>query len=82
MMKKLLCLTLVAVIALILIATPAMAETSEIRVILNGEVLEFDVPPMIVDNRTLVPLRAISEAINANVDWCGYTQTVTITSVE
>ena len=42
--------------------------------------IELDVPPMIVDNRTLVPLRAISEALGAEVDWCGDTQTVTITT--
>jgi len=40
--------------------------------------IELDVPPQIVDNRTLVPLRAISEALNAEVDWCGDTRTVTI----
>jgi len=41
-------------------------------------IVEFDVPPMIVENRTLVPLRAISEALGAEVDWCGDTHTVTI----
>lgn len=40
---------------------------------------ELDVPPMIVDERTLVPLRAISESIGATVDWNGKTQTVNIT---
>ena len=41
-------------------------------------IIELDVPPMIVRNRTLVPLRAVSEAFGASVDWCGDTQTITI----
>jgi hypothetical protein len=40
--------------------------------------IELDVPPMIVDNRTLVPLRAISESIGAEVDWNETTRTVSI----
>lgn len=40
---------------------------------------ELDVPPMIINERTLVPLRAISESIGATVSWNGKTKTVTIT---
>ena len=50
--------------------------TSDITVELNGEELEFDQPPIIVDNRTLVPLRVIFEALGATVDWEQETQTV------
>jgi heme-binding NEAT domain protein len=46
-------------------------------VILDGRDLSFDVPPMIENGRTLVPLRAIFEALGAKVDWDGATQTVT-----
>jgi hypothetical protein len=42
--------------------------------------IQLDVPPQIVDNRTVVPLRAFAETIGAEVAWCGDTQTVTITS--
>ena len=42
--------------------------------------IELDLPPTIVDNRTLVPLRAIAEATGATVDWCGDTLAVTITT--
>ena len=48
-----------------------------ISVVLNGNPVVFDVPPQIIDNRTMVPLRAIFEAMGANVDWNGDTQTVT-----
>jgi N-acetylmuramoyl-L-alanine amidase len=38
--------------------------------------LNFDVEPIIEEGRTLVPLRAIFEAIGANVQWEQSTQTV------
>jgi len=43
--------------------------------------VNLDVPPTIVNNRTLVPLRAVSEALGGDVDWCQDTQTVTIISI-
>ena len=43
----------------------------------NGQLVNFDQPPIIIDGRTLVPLRAIFEALGATVDWNGNTQTVT-----
>ena len=49
-----------------------------INVILNGEKLVFtDVAPFIVDGRTLVPLRAIFEALGAEIEWNDETKTVT-----
>ncbi|MCL2838053.1 MAG: copper amine oxidase N-terminal domain-containing protein [Oscillospiraceae bacterium] len=46
----------------------------------NFRWITLDVPPQIVDNRTLVPLRAIAEATGADVEWDADTQTVTITT--
>ena len=51
----------------------------EIKVVLDGKLLYFDVPPQIMNNRTVVPLRAIFEAMGATVDWDGSTQTVIAT---
>ena len=42
-------------------------------------VVELDVPPMIINGRTLVPARAVSEAIGKTVNWNGNTRTVIIT---
>ena len=42
--------------------------------------IELDVPPQIVDSRTLVPVRAISESLGVSVDWVAETQTVVLTS--
>lgn len=50
-----------------------------ISVTINGQQVAFDVPPQIINNRTMVPLRAIFEALNATVDWDDETQTITST---
>ena len=40
--------------------------------------VELDVPPIIVNDRTLVPVRAITESMGAEVIWDGDTRTVDI----
>ncbi len=47
------------------------------QVVLDGNKLQFDVDPVIENGRTLVPLRAIFEALGATVDWDDSTRTVT-----
>lgn len=44
----------------------------------NGSVLNLDSPPQIIKGYTLVPLRFVSEALGASVDWNGITKTVSI----
>lgn len=48
----------------------------DITVTLNGNMLSFDQPPIIKDERTLVPLRAIFEALGAEVEWNGEMRTI------
>ncbi|MBR5528260.1 MAG: copper amine oxidase N-terminal domain-containing protein, partial [Clostridia bacterium] len=45
------------------------------EIVKNGEKSELDVPAQIVEGRTLVPLRAIFEALGASVEWNGETST-------
>jgi hypothetical protein len=47
-------------------------------VIIDGEQLVCDVPAVIVDGRTLVPLRAIMEALGSGVKWDPATKTVSV----
>ena len=47
-----------------------------IKVILDGKTLKFDVQPQIIDERTLVPMRVIFEALGADVEWEEETQTI------
>ena len=73
-MKKIVSL-LIVTLMLTGLCNIAHAE-SEIKVYLNGEKIEFDVPPMLINDRTLVPMRAIFEALGAQVEWDDATNTV------
>ncbi len=72
-MKKCLLFFLVFILCLACTFPVSAAPT----VLVDGTQLAFDVPPAIEDGRTLVPLRAIFEALGAEVLWDGKTQTVT-----
>ncbi|MDI6895544.1 MAG: stalk domain-containing protein [Bacillota bacterium] len=50
----------------------------DVKVFLKGKKVAFDVQPMIVQNRTMVPVRAIAEALGAEVKWDGETRTVIV----
>ena len=69
-------LTLIVVIGMFII--PVNADNG-IKVLLDGQELAFDVPPQLINNRTMVPMRKIFESMGANVEWNGDTQTVTAT---
>ena len=45
-----------------------------------GNNVTLDVSPMIVNNRTLVPARAVAESFGVAVDWDDATQTVTLST--
>lgn len=55
----------------------AQPEEEPIKIVVNGKNISLDAPPVIVNDRTLVPVRAIFEALNANVLWEAHTRTVT-----
>lgn len=45
----------------------------------NGETVALDVPPVIMNGRTLVPVRAVAESFDADVRWDAESKTVIIT---
>ncbi|MDQ7789255.1 MAG: copper amine oxidase N-terminal domain-containing protein [Clostridia bacterium] len=47
-----------------------------LKVFIRGEEVSFDVPPTLVNNRTMVPLRKLAESLGSSVDWNEGTQTV------
>ncbi len=53
-------------------------KSSEIKVTLDGELVEFDQPPVSVNGRTLVPIRAVMEKMGGTVNWHGETNTTEI----
>jgi hypothetical protein len=52
-------------------------EQGKITVSIDGLPVTFDVEPVIQNGRTMVPFRAVVEALNARVEWEGTTQTIT-----
>lgn len=75
-MKK---IVFLALIVTLLFNIPVYAENSKISVALDGKTISFDTEPVIENGTTLVPLRAIFEALGATVEWNGDTQTVVST---
>ncbi len=49
--------------------------TNGITIYVDGEKIGFDVQPIIINNRTMVPMRAIFEALGAMVNWDNDTKT-------
>jgi alpha-tubulin suppressor-like RCC1 family protein len=57
----------------------AAKDTKTIKVKLDGTILLFDQPPVLINTKTMVPLRKIFEALGATIVWDAKTQTVTAT---
>lgn len=68
-------LAAVMLVSLVLASTALGNDPRAIRVFVNGAALDMDVPPVVISGRTLVPLRAIFEALGAEVSWNQATQT-------
>ncbi|MBN6185602.1 N-acetylmuramoyl-L-alanine amidase [Aneurinibacillus sp. BA2021] len=47
-------------------------------IVVNGKVVKPDVPPQLINNRTMVPISFVGEAYGAEVKWENKTRTVTI----
>lgn len=78
-MKKIIALALSVMMAVSAMGVTAMADDEPIKVLINGSELvipEGDTQPFIDSDRTLVPMRAIFEALGAKVNWDGETRTI------
>jgi uncharacterized membrane protein len=60
----------------------AQVKPTGVKVTLNGKQISFDVQPFIRDGRTIVPARAIAEALGAQVLWDSGTRSAVITKGE
>lgn len=72
-MKKI--ISLIMALGIALSSVTAFAQR-EVTILKDGEKLNFDVAPYIVDGFTMVPMRAIFESIGAKVTWDQETKTV------
>lgn len=71
-MKRIISLLLIAILALVPLSVSA---ESDVKVLLDGVEIQFDQQPVIMNNRTMVPVRAIYEALGATVEWDNDTRT-------
>ncbi|RXT14933.1 N-acetylmuramoyl-L-alanine amidase [Ammoniphilus sp. CFH 90114] len=56
------------------------AETNTIQLMLEGQTLKPDVPPKLVQGRTMVPIRIVAEELGAEVGWDNQQRKVSIKS--
>lgn len=75
-MKKL--LFVLCMIGIIISSSVLVCASEAVDVYVNGEKLITDQSAIIYQDRTMVPLRAICEALNCKVDWDNGTQTAQI----
>ncbi|MGN1318014.1 MAG: copper amine oxidase N-terminal domain-containing protein [Lachnospirales bacterium] len=81
-MKKRLSVFLAACLAIGAISVPVCAEesvNSEINIVVSGSAITCDQPPVIVSDRVLIPLRAVGEAVGADVNWNGEEKSIAVT---
>lgn len=64
-MKKIISFILIFVLAM----SFSVNAQNDVKVTIDGVTVEFDVPPQIIDGRTLVPMRKIFECLGAQVSW-------------
>lgn len=69
-------IALLSAILTLMSFTASAQDIQDITVEVNGEICEFDVAAQIINNRTMVPMRAIFEKLGAFVDWNDETKTV------
>lgn len=67
-MKKKVFVLLSVITALVVYVSFAYAG-SQIKLLVNGQSVESDVPVQIIANRTMVPVRALADALGATVSW-------------
>lgn len=58
--------------------TPSATAPKGINITVNGKAVQSEVAPFIENERTMVPVRFISEALGLHVDWDNATRTVVI----
>lgn len=78
-MKRLFLIVFIGVCISLSWSQNAFAQEERISVLVDGLPVKFDVEPIIENGRTLVPFRAIAEALNVKVDWESGSQTINAT---
>lgn len=80
-MKKTVALTVV-VLLLGIFAAAALAGEGPIKLIVNDKIISPDVTPQIINDRVMVPVRWVAEALGATVEWDEENRTVSIEAAQ
>lgn len=67
-------------LALLASLVPAAYANDTVKLIINGKAVQSDVPPVVINDRTMVPIRVIAEQLGAKVEWSDEKQAVLINS--
>ena len=76
-MQKRICMLMAVMLAVAVVSTAALAQ-QDIRIRLNGELVEMDAKPFIENDRVLVPLRGVFKKMGAIVEWIQEEQAVVV----
>jgi len=71
---------LIAVIVLLISSSITVYAANYIPIIVDSEEIYMDVPARIINDRTMIPVRAVTEAVGCTVEWYAAEQRVVINS--
>lgn len=71
--------TCAVICSLMFVGSSAIAG-SPIKLFIDGEIIQCDVPPQIINGRVMVPARFVAEPLGARVEWDERSRTVIILS--
>ena len=80
MAKKLSALIMITLLGSLFIGFGSVLAGQPIQLIVDGKVITSDVPPQIINGRTMVPARFLAEALGATVSWDASQNDVIVTS--
>ncbi|AFS77983.1 copper amine oxidase-like protein [Gottschalkia acidurici 9a] len=78
-MKKILSVILML---LVIGSSVSFAQSDKITIVIDGNTINTDVNPVVIDGRTLVPIRVVSENLGAKVEWNAETKEVKLDFTE
>ena len=81
MLRKISFVMIIVIVVTSLFAGTAYAE-DDIKVYVNGKRVVFDVEPTMIRDRVMVPVRAIFEALDADVEWNEGSQSISVETDE
>jgi hypothetical protein len=73
-------ITVFVLVAVLCLAVASAYAAPALKVFVDGREIVGDTPAQIIDGRTMVPVRFVSEALGANVSWDQAANSVIITS--